>query len=258
MEPYAPPAPLAPQAPDAPDASQAGRLLVGCAGWTIPRAAAPVFPADGSHLSRYARVFDAVEINSSFYRPHRATTYARWAASVPADFRFSVKLPRAITHEGGLRDSDAALDRFAAETGALGARLGCVLVQLPPKADFEPAVAADFLTRLGMRFACTLALEARHPSWFGQGATELLRERGITRVIADPPKGQPGPHEPTTATIYARLHGSPRIYYSSYAPAYLAQLRQDMHVHAQQGRTLWVMFDNTASGAAVPDALALR
>ncbi|HWP34406.1 MAG TPA: DUF72 domain-containing protein, partial [Thermodesulfobacteriota bacterium] len=61
-----------------------GAVLVGCAGWAIPRAAAGAFPGPGSHLERYARVLPAVEINSSFYRSHRPRTYARWAASVPA------------------------------------------------------------------------------------------------------------------------------------------------------------------------------
>lgn len=232
-------------------------MLIGCAGWTIPREAQAAFPAEGSHLERFAAVFNAVEINSSFYRPHRPATYARWADSVPQDFTFSVKLPRAVTHEGGLRGVDVLLDQFAAEAGQLGPKLGCVLVQLPPKRDFDATLAADFFDRLRQRFGCMLALEARHPDWFGARATDLLREHGVTRVIADPPKGQDGPHVPTTADIYVRLHGAPRIYYSSYAPAYLAQLARDMRVHAAQGRTVWVMFDNTASGAAVPDALAV-
>jgi uncharacterized protein YecE (DUF72 family) len=238
-------------------AATSGRVLVGCAGWAIPRDVAPAFPPEGSHLARYAAVFNAVEINSSFYRPHRPASYARWADSVPEDFLFSVKLPRSITHDAGLRDIDAPLDRFAVEAGALGGKLGCILVQLPPKLDFELTVAADFFDRLRARFDCMLALEARHPGWFGEPATVLLRGQGVTRVIADPPKGQDGPHVPTTAAIYARLHGAPRIYYSAYEPGYLAQLADDARVHAAQGRTVWTMFDNTASGAAVPDALAV-
>ena len=105
-----------------------GRMLVGCAGWTIPKEAAAAFPLAGSHLERYASVFGAVEINSSFYRPHRVTTYARWAASVADDFRFSVKLPRAITHDARLVGFDEPLAQFAHEAGTLGDKLGCVLV----------------------------------------------------------------------------------------------------------------------------------
>ena len=238
--------------------STAKRTLVGCAGWTIPREAAGAFPVEGSHLERYAAVFGTVEINSSFYRPHQAKTYERWGASVPVDFRFSVKLPRSITHDAKLVGIDEPLAQFAGQAGALGDKLGCVLVQLPPKLAFDAAIAGDFFARLQRSFACTIACEARHPGWFEDAATALLRERGVTRVIADPAKGQEGPHVPTTATIYVRLHGSPRIYYSSYGPDYLAQLAHDMRVHAAAGRTVWIIFDNTASGAAVPDALAVQ
>ncbi len=240
------------------DAPVPGRLLVGCAGWTIPKEAAPAFPVEGSHLERYAAVFGTVEINSSFYRPHQSKTYARWADSVPASFRFSVKLPRSITHDAKLVDIAAPLAQFASEAGALGNKLGCVLVQLPPKLSFDFATASAFLARLQDTFGCTIALEARNPGWFAQDATALLRERHVTRVIADPAKGQEGPHVPTTAEIYVRLHGSPRIYYSSYGAAYLAQLASDMQLHAAAGRTVWLIFDNTASGAAVPDALAVQ
>jgi uncharacterized protein YecE (DUF72 family) len=237
--------------------ARAGERLIGCAGWTISKEAVPAFPAEGSHLQRYAAVFPVAEINSSFHRPHKVQTYERWAASVPDSFRFSVKLPRTITHDARLCGIDEPLDRFSAEAGALGDKLGCLLVQLPPKLAFDARVAEDFFTRLRQRFSCMLAVEARHPSWFLDGSTDLLRERGITRVIADPPAGQPGPHVPTTSTIYARLHGTPRVYYSSYPDEYLQALAADMAEHTAAGRDVWCIFDNTASGAAVPNALSV-
>jgi uncharacterized protein YecE (DUF72 family) len=75
------------------------KLFVGTAGWSLDRRYAAHFPGAGSHLQRYSGSFNAAEINSSFHRPHRRSTYERWAASVPEDFRFSVKLPKTITHE---------------------------------------------------------------------------------------------------------------------------------------------------------------
>lgn len=232
-----------------------GARLVGCAGWSIHKDAAAAFPIEGSHLERYARVFPGVEINSSFYRPHRPETYAKWAAMVPASFRFSVKLPRAITHEARLQDVDEALDRFAREAGELGEKLGCVLVQLPPSGDFDAGAAGDFLPRLRARFGCMLALEARHPAWFGEAATALLAEHAVTRVIADPAAGQPGPHVPTTAATYIRLHGTPRVYYSSYPPEFLRRVERRIREHTAGGADLWCIFDNTAAFAAVPNAL---
>jgi uncharacterized protein YecE (DUF72 family) len=232
-----------------------GARLIGCAGWSLHKDAAAAFPVEGSHLERYAQVFPAVEINSSFYRPHRPETYARWAASVPDTFRFSVKLPRAITHEARLREVDEALDRFAAETGELGPKLGCVLVQLPPRGVFDDAVARDFLPRLRARFPAMLALEARHPTWFSDLATALLAEHGVTRVIADPPAGQPGPHVPTTDATYIRLHGTPRVYYSSYPHEFLLKVEREIAEYTAGGADLWCIFDNTAAFAAVPNAL---
>jgi uncharacterized protein YecE (DUF72 family) len=236
-------------------AAAAGRRLVGCAGWSLRQEQAADFPVEGSHLERYATVFPAVEINSSFYRPHRPQTYARWAASVPDGFRFSVKLPRTITHDARLAGVDELLDRFLLEAGELGPKLGCVLVQLPPKGSFDPALAADFLPRLRARFPCMLALEARHPTWFDDEATALLVEHGVTRVIADPAAGQPGPHVPTTAATYLRLHGAPTIYYSSYPPEFLHKVEARLARCQERGADAWCIFDNTASGAAVPNAL---
>lgn len=235
----------------------AGRMLAGCAGWTLTRDTLTAFPEMGSHLERYAAVFGAVEINSSFYRSHQAKTWQKWADAVPDDFRFSVKMPRTMSHDARLVGIDTLLHQFADEVEALGPKLGCVLVQLPPKLAFDAAVAEDFAARLTERFRCMIALEARNPSWFGEEATALLARSEVTRVIADPAKGQDGPHVPTTANIYVRLHGAPRIYYSSYEPDYLAQLANDMRLHALAGRTVWTIFDNTASGAAMANALAV-
>jgi len=226
---------------------------LGCAGWSINREAAASFPADGSHLERYARVFNAVEINSSFYRPHQPKTYERWADSVPDDFRFAVKLPRSITHDARLQEVDALLDRFAGEAGTLGAKLGCVLIQLPPSLKLDAAAAQHLFERLHAHFNCMLACEARHATWFSDAATVLLQQHRITRVIADPPAGQAGPHVPTTEQAYVRLHGSPKIYYSSYDEAYLQQVAQWL-----AARNSWCIFDNTASGAAIHNALTLQ
>jgi uncharacterized protein YecE (DUF72 family) len=232
--------------------------LVGCAGWTLPRPVQPSFPAEGTHLERYAGRFSAVEINSSFYRPHRRATYERWAASVPGGFRFSVKLPKAITHERKLVDADAALDEFLEQVSALGSKLGCLLVQLPPSLQHDATLARVFLDSLRARYAGPVALEPRHESWFAPSVERLLEERGVARVAADPARvraaGEPGGF---AETVYFRLHGSPRMYYSSYEEEYLARLADQLRSASGRGAIAWCIFDNTASGAATADALAL-
>jgi uncharacterized protein YecE (DUF72 family) len=225
---------------------------LGCAGWSISREAAPSFEGDGSHLERYAAVLNAVEINSSFYRPHKPQIYARWADSVPDDFRFSVKLPRSITHEQRLQDAGALIGQFAAEAGTLGDKLGCVLVQLPPSLRLDIEAAERVFQQLHQHFGCMLACEARHGSWFSDEATALLRAHQVSRVIADPPAGAPGPYVATTEQAYIRLHGSPRIYYSAYDGDYLRSVAAWL-----ADRDGWCIFDNTASGAAILNALQL-
>src|SRR5688572_12054373 len=100
-------------------------LSIGCAGWSLPRDSWPRFPEAGTHLQRYAQQLNAAEINSSFYRPHQPATYQRWAESTPEHFRFSVKLPKAITHEQRLRDSKPVLQEFLAQVAGLNGKLGC-------------------------------------------------------------------------------------------------------------------------------------
>src|SRR5690349_10468566 len=104
-----------PRTPGRPAEPTMATVRIGTAGWSIPKPHAGHFPTAGSHLERYGAVLDAVEINSSFYRPHRPATYERWAASVPEDFRFAVKVPKAITHERRLDGADDLLDRFLSE-----------------------------------------------------------------------------------------------------------------------------------------------
>jgi uncharacterized protein YecE (DUF72 family) len=231
-------------------------IHVGTAGWSLPREAQPAFPAEGTHLERYAARLPAVEINSSFYRPHRPSTYARWAASVPPAFRFAVKVPKTITHAARLVDGEPLLDAFLAEATALGDRLGCLLVQLPPSLAFDAAVAGRFFRALRGRFDGDVAIEPRHATWFVDEAEALLRESRVARVAADPPRDpRDGVPAGWAGLVYYRLHGSPRIYYSDYDATYLATLAERLAAHARTGTAVWCIFDNTALGAATANAL---
>ena len=232
---------------------------IGCAGWSIPGVHARLFGAGDSALARYATRFDAVEINSSFYRPHRHATYARWAASVSPGFRFSVKLPRSITHDARLRGARALLDQFEGEVSGLGRKLGGVLVQLPPSLVFDARVAATFFAMLRRRFAVPIACEPRHASWFGAAADRLWARHRIARVAADP---SPVTGADVAAGVgpwrYWRWHGAPRMYYSAYDDAALAALAAAVRAATPARTTPWIIFDNTAHGHAVADAARLQ
>ncbi|MDB5743079.1 MAG: hypothetical protein JWR68_1394 [Polaromonas sp.] len=238
-----PPSPLSP-------------VSVGCAGWSLPRAVWPEFPAEGTHLQRYAARFNAVEINSSFYRPHQPATYARWADSVPENFRFSVKLPKTITHQQRLADCTALLETFLSQATCLGQRLGCLLVQLPPSLAFDRAKAAAFLDVLRQRHGGPVALEPRHASWFTEAANALLAACQVGRVLADPVVDEAGRIPGGFADLlYVRLHGSPHMYYSAYPHPVLDALKGRLALASRSGANVWCIFDNTAEGAAVEDAL---
>ncbi len=234
-----------------------GKAFVGCAGWSIPQEEKPHFPASGSHLERYAGRFSAVEINSSFHRPHRTATYVRWAASVPPDFRFAVKVPKAITHTARLKNTGGLIARFLSEVSGLGEKLGCLLVQLPPSLAFEPEIARRFFKELRAVTETAIAFEPRHATWFEPRAETLLKKFQIARVAADPapvPAGaEPGGWRGLT---YHRLHGSPQKYYSAYPPEFLADLARNLASAAADGH-LWCIFDNTAHGFAMPNAREL-
>lgn len=234
-----------------------GQVRIGSVGWTIPRGSAASFPAEGSHLQRYAACLNAVEVDATFYRIPRQRTLARWAEAVPDDFRFAVKAPRAATHQARLAQPDRMAPLLEA-TEALGPKLEVLLVQLPPSLAFDPHLAQAFFSWLRGRWSRGLVCEPRHPSWFDPEAERLLREWHVARVAADPapvPSGAgPGgsPH-----LIYYRLHGSPRRYYSSYDAGQLESLAQRLIAHSARG-DVWCIFDNTAAGAAIPNALGLQ
>jgi uncharacterized protein YecE (DUF72 family) len=234
------------------------RLWIGTAGWSVPsRYAAEIAPG-GSHLERYAKRLNAVEINSSFYRPHQRMTYERWAQCTPPGFRFSVKVPKAMTHEARLAGCGPLLDRFVAEVSGLGDKLGVLVVQLPPKFTFEEAVADGFFRELRARTNAPIALEPRNASWFAAEVEEWLAERQIARVAADPAPvagaGKPGGWK---GLAYYRWHGSPRIYFSDYDATALASLKLRLDEHRARNIPVWCIFDNTASGAALGNALGL-
>ncbi len=225
----------------------------------MPSALGNSFPGEGTHLERYAALFRAVEINSSFYRPHRRTTYVRWAASVPENFRFAVKLPKSITHERRLQDCSDLVSRYAEEVDGLGPKRGPVLVQLPPSFVFPGQVAEDFFARLIAVLGGLVACEPRHPSWFTPEADAMLAQQRVARVAADPaPAEGAGQAGGWGGLAYLRLHGAPRTYWSAYGEAAVSRHASEAKALAADGAETWVIYDNTAAGAAAEDALGLQ
>jgi uncharacterized protein YecE (DUF72 family) len=235
---------------------------VGIAGWSVPACYRAVEPA-GSQLQHYARYFDCVEINSSFRKSHRLATFARWADSVPAEFRFSAKLPKVITHERRLVGCEQEVTQFCTALTGLREKLALLLVQLPPSLEFDASALESSFSLLRNSSSAAIVCEARHASWFDRNADRLFSALGITRVLADPPiAGSPIDAALQTAIAagqfsYLRLHGQPRRYYSSYSPEYLDGLAARLQP-AAAGPGAWCIFDNTAGTDAWPNAIQLK
>jgi uncharacterized protein YecE (DUF72 family) len=235
------------------------RLIhIGTAGWSISSRHGSEFCSYGTQLERYSSSLLATEINSSFYRSHQRQTYMRWSESVPAEFVFAVKAPRALTHLGGLAANQGVIERFSTDIGGLGRKLRVVLVQMPPSLAFEAISAAVFFKRLRAALEVQLVCEPRHPTWDCAEADALLTQFSVARVAADPPRFTGGDVPGgSAAASYFRMHGSPQIYHSDYDPERLSVLARELRRAEERSSDVWCIFDNTASGCAVANALAL-
>ena len=224
--------------------------IIATAAWSIPKKVADRFAKEGSGLTRYASVFDGVEINSTFYRRHKTSTFERWAESVPDSFRFAVKIPKEITHTRAMKDIAESFETFLEDIAPLGEKRGPLLCQLPPSLAFDAEVLQTAFKTMRDAADGPIVIEVRHKSWGSAEALDLLKNYAIDRVLADPAPVWPA-DDFDTPPKYVRLHGNPKIYYSSYTDE---EIRSFSKLLAPAS---WCVFDNTASGAAIENALTM-
>lgn len=194
------------------------RLYCGTSGFSFKEWKGPFYPeklkAD-EMLSYYASRLPAVEINNTFYRLPDRALLERWRSQVPADFRFAVKTSRRITHIKRLKDCADEATRFFGAVDALGERLGCVLVQLPPQFRIDVERLERFLELVPER--APAAFEFRHASWRDPAVFDVLASRGAAWVTVDDEDEEP-PELPRTGSFtYLRLRAP------GYTPASLAR-----------------------------------
>ena len=151
--------------------------------------------------------------------------------------------------------SDVIGLEVSGQVAALGAKLRVLLVQTPPSLRLEPQAAAASFTALRAGTDAAIVVEARHASWFTPEADTLLGAHGVTRVIADPPHGEARPTE--ASPVYFRFHGRPRVYFSNYDDDALNEIARRLRAAAETSET-WCIFDNTAEGHAVANALCVQ
>ncbi len=231
------------------------RVLIGTSGWQYRDWRERFYPKgvpQAAWLEHYAVRFAVVESNNAFYRLPDPRTFAAWAERTPDDFRMAVKASRYLTHVRRLRDPEEPVARFLDHARHLGAKLGPVLLQLPP--SLTAAAAAD----LERTLACfppdvRVAVEFRHPSWFTDATRALLAGRGVALCLADSPR-RATPAWRTAGWTYLRFHqglGSPRPCYEADALAgWAARLAEAF----EPDEDAWVFFNNDPGCCAVRDA----
>ncbi len=231
-------------------------MRIGTAGWAIPREFKRFFPDEASQLVSYSQVFNCVEINSTFSKIHRPETFEKWALQTPDDFEFSLKLHRSFTHECDLRPNLKDFKKNLLEMGNLGEKWKVLLLQFPGKQDFHEKKMARFYENIRKVFAGAIVIEPRNLSWASKESMKLMKEYKVSKVIADPERCPVDSKNILSlgGITYARLHGSPVIYRSSYPKSFIKKLHQDLSSYERP----WCIFDNTALGKATGNALTLR
>ena len=240
------------------------RLWVGTSGWSYRHWLGVFYPKDlkpAKFLEFYAKHFDCVELNASFYRLPDEKTVENWAKRTPPGFKFCLKLSRLITHQKRLQGAEEPLQTFFERFRPLyeAGKLGPVLVQLPPSLRFDPDITEGFFALLREHYGdYRFALEARHASWFAEEALDLLKEHEIAHVIADSGGRFPSCEAITADLVYLRFHGPGQLYVSDYPDEMLKEFADKIAKWLREGLEVWAFFNNDVGGYAVKNARRLR
>jgi len=229
---------------------------IGTSGWTYDHWRGNFYPPDlpkARWLDYYAECFQTVELNASFYRSLRESTFAKWHEKTPPGFVWSVKANRFITHIRRLKDVGASLETLFASVAPLAEKQGPVLFQLPPSLGFQKADFESFCALLPAGFKCTI--EARNRQWCTDEALSCLQSHGIAWCIADTAGRYPCLEAVTADFVYIRLHGSRSLYASDYTEEELAAWAEKIN---GWDRETYVYFDNDFMAFAPHNALRLK
>jgi uncharacterized protein YecE (DUF72 family) len=234
------------------------KIHIGTSGWHYLHWKGPFYPDDLPNrkmLAYYARHFQAVEINNSFYRLPKKQTLEAWRETVKKPFLFTVKASRYITHMKKLKDPPETLPAFLKAITVLKKNLGPVLFQLPPRWRIDTGRLREFLQSLPGKFR--YAFEFRDPSWFDDRVYQALGEKGAAFCMYDL-AGRLSPKEVTADFVYIRLHGPGAAYQGRYDTNGLTGWAGAFSAWESQGKEIFCFFDNDQAGYAAQDALRLQ
>ncbi|GAA3686072.1 DUF72 domain-containing protein [Arthrobacter ginkgonis] len=235
-------------------------IRIGTSGWSYDDWDDVLYPAGTAvrdRLSHYVRRFDTVELNASFYHWPRDQAFAGWCRRLPDGFALSVKAPRELTHAKKLRAPEEWIERIATSWHALADKRGILLVQLPPGMERDDTRLGYFLDRLPEWIR--VAVEFRHPTWHHPDVYALLGHHGAAYCVMSG-ANLPCILEATAPFVYVRLHGPDpnQLYVGSYSDADLQWWAGRVREWQDDGRDVFVYFNNTIEGNAVRNADTLR
>lgn len=231
-------------------------IYIGTSGWQYGHWRGIFYPTDLKYsdwLLYYCKHFSTLEINVTFYRDVRPSTFQKWYSQTPENFLFSIKLSRQITHFKKLRINRDLIDSFLNKVNFFKEKLGIILIQLPPSLKFEENLIKDFISLLDKSYKYTI--EPRNISFLNDKFYNILKENNIALCVADSAGRYPYFEEITADFIYIRLHGSQRLYASDYTDEELIKWAQKIKAW---NKTTFVYFDNDFMGYAVKNALKLK
>jgi uncharacterized protein YecE (DUF72 family) len=236
-----------------------GTIHIGTSGWNYRHWFGRFYPehlAQSELLSFYAKYFDTVEINNTFYHLPKIRTFNTWRETVPGNFIFALKASRFITHMKKLKAPKTSSKKLFNRMQKLRETLGPILFQLPPGWSRNDERLAKFLASLSPGHS--YVFEFRDPSWLTQEIYDLLKEHNAAFCIHDF-RGERTPREITADFTYIRMHGPRRAAYSgSYPPRILKGWAEQIHEWQSRLRAIFVYFNNDAEGNAIRNALKLR
>lgn len=207
--------------------------------------------ASASRLTYYASLYSSVEINASFYKVPKPATVAKWSDSVPEQFRFTFKVPKAVTHAKGLQFNGEELEAFAETVARAGAKKGCLLVQFPPsvKSDKQESLEAILELLKSDVKGWHIAVEFRDNSWYNSGVYRVLKHYGAGMVEQDMPRSATPQVTVAEDFAYLRFHGPDGSYRSTYDEAFLALRAKRIAAWIKEGREVYAYFNNTMGDA---------
>jgi uncharacterized protein YecE (DUF72 family) len=240
-----------------------GSYYSGTSGIVVPQPNKQLYPEefrDKSRLEYYSSLFNSIEINSSFYKLPMAKTVAKWAQSVPDDFRFTFKLWREITHVKELAFKNEDVDRFMNVITEAGSKKGTLLVQFPPSLQFRHAAQVfqllGSIAKADQQQEWKIALEFRNETWYTDEANRFLQATDSGLVVHDKLSAANTFGRIDTDFVYLRLHGYNGDYKGSYEDDFLYEYAQYVNDFRLEGKDVFVYFNNTR-GDAVHNLITL-